>query len=111
MLPMLIAEELDVAWSQVRIQQADDDGARYGPQFAGGSMTTPLNWLPARQAGAGARAMLPAAAAKQWRVPASSLTTGDRMVLPAASARSITSAPLSPLAAKSAAPDPVDVPP
>ena len=62
MLPMLIAEELDVAWSQVKIRQADENQDKYGPQFAGGSMTTPLNWLPARQAGAGARAMIPSVA-------------------------------------------------
>jgi len=105
MLPMLIAEELDVAWSQVKIQQADDDGAKYGPQFAGGSMTTPLNWLPARQAGAGARAMLVAAAAQQWGVPAASLTTADGKVMHAASGRSVTYAALATAAAKMPAPD------
>jgi isoquinoline 1-oxidoreductase beta subunit len=105
MLPMLIAEELDVAWSQVKIAQADDNYEKYGPQFAGGSMTTPLNWLPARQAGAGARAMLIAAAAQQWGVPAASLTTAEGMVKHAASGRSITYAALAPIAAKVAAPD------
>lgn len=105
MLPMLIAEELDVAWSQVKIKQADENQDKYGPQFAGGSMTTPLNWLPARQAGAGARAMLVAAAAQQWGVPAASLTTGEGMVKHAASGRTITYAALAPVAAKMAAPD------
>lgn len=105
MLPMLIAEEFDIAWSQVRIQQADDNAEKYGPQFAGGSMTTPLNWLPARQAGAGARAMLVAAAAQQWGVPAAGLTTAEGSVKHAASGRSITYAALAPIAAKIAAPD------
>lgn len=105
MLPMLIAEELDVAWSQVKIKQADENQDKYGPQFAGGSMTTPLNWLPARQAGAGARAMLVAAAAQQWGVLAASLTTGEGMVKHAASGRTITYAALAPVAAKMAAPD------
>lgn len=105
MLPMLIAEELDVAWSQVKIQQADDNADKYGPQFAGGSMTTPLNWLPARQAGAGARAMLVAAAAQQWGVPVASLTTADGKVMHAASGRSVTYAALAPVAAKMPAPD------
>ena len=88
-LPLIIAEELDCAWSDVDVVQADVDAAKYGAnQFAGGSLSTPMNWMGMRQAGATARAMILAAAAKQLKLPLAELTTADTKVLHAASNRS-----------------------
>ena len=70
MLPMLIAEELEVDWKTVKTEQADLD-AKYGGQTTGGSRAASNNWIPMRQMGAAAREMLISAAAKQWGVPAS----------------------------------------
>jgi isoquinoline 1-oxidoreductase beta subunit len=82
-LPMLIAEELDVDWNRVRVEQLaygyiDTDAGpadKYGAQGAGGSDDIPTGWKDLRQAGAVARWLLLVAASAQWDLPAGRLRT------------------------------------
>jgi isoquinoline 1-oxidoreductase beta subunit len=67
-LPMILAEELDADWSQIRVIAADLDPAKFGDQGTGGSDSVASSWLPLRQAGAAAREMLISAAAEAWEV-------------------------------------------
>ncbi|MCX7283485.1 MAG: molybdopterin-dependent oxidoreductase [Novosphingobium sp.] len=109
MLPMLIAEEMDLAWDQVHIVQTDADEKLYGVQTAGGSTATPRNWLPMRQVGAAAREMLVMAAAARWGVDPATLTTANGAVLQASTGKSATYASLAKDAARQTPPDPAKV--
>jgi isoquinoline 1-oxidoreductase beta subunit len=109
-LPMIIADELDVAWANVRTEYAPLDPALYGRQASGGSMTTPMNYDPMRRAGAAGRQMMITAAAHAWRVPASECSTEAGVVHHRASGRSLTYAALVRRAAHVTPPDLASVP-
>ncbi len=79
-LPMIIAEELDVDWDSIRVEQADWNTA-LERQFSGGSLSIRLNFDAMRRAGASAREMLIAAAANTWQQNASELTTAGGFVI------------------------------
>ncbi len=66
-MPQIIAEELEVDWQQIEVQQGLLD-ARFGAQFAGGSTGIKSNFDALRKAGAGAREMLVEAAARRWNI-------------------------------------------
>ncbi len=74
-MPMIVAEELDVDWKDVVVEQAPLNTDRYTRQFIGGSQAIHQGWTRLRTAGATGRQMLRTAAAGQWKVPVDEITT------------------------------------
>jgi isoquinoline 1-oxidoreductase subunit beta len=103
---VIIAEELDADWNHVVMEQADINPKVYGYQGAGGSTSIPRAWNQLRQAGAGAKAMLIAAAASQWQVDPSQIRATASVLTHAASGKSATYGSLAAAAAKLPVPDP-----
>lgn len=68
-LSMVVADELDADWAQVKVRQAPGDEARFGNQDTDGSRSMRHWYEPMRRCGAAARTMLEQAAAAQWQVP------------------------------------------
>ncbi len=88
-IPMILADELDADWSQIRIEQAPADRA-YGDQVTGGSVSISGAYLTLRQAGAAARAMLVGAAAAAWGVDPAECRTELSQVIHDSSGRRLT---------------------
>ncbi|MDP9502812.1 xanthine dehydrogenase family protein molybdopterin-binding subunit [Pseudomonas protegens] len=70
-LSMVVADELEADWAQVKVKQAPGDEARFGNQDTDGSRSMRHWYEPMRRCGAAARTMLEQAAAEQWQVPLS----------------------------------------
>ncbi|SHK16072.1 xanthine dehydrogenase family protein molybdopterin-binding subunit [Rhodothermus profundi] len=79
-LALLVAEELDADWEQVRVEQAPLD-PRYGNQGTGGSSSVRTRWQELREAGAMARVLLVEAAARRWGVDPARCRTKKGQVL------------------------------
>jgi len=112
-LATLLAEELDADWRQIRVEGAPADNKLYGNaslggiQGTGGSTAMFDSYEPMRRAGAAARAMLVAAAAQQWKVPADGITVSEGVVRHAASKREATFGQLAAAAARQPVPSEV----
>ncbi|MEO2052435.1 MAG: molybdopterin cofactor-binding domain-containing protein [Allomuricauda sp.] len=74
-MPMIVADELDVDWKSVIVEQAPLDTESFSFQFLGGSQAIRRGWNGLRTAGATARQMLKMAAAEEWQVPVDEVTT------------------------------------
>ncbi|MEL7020992.1 MAG: molybdopterin cofactor-binding domain-containing protein, partial [Bacteroidota bacterium] len=79
-MPMIVAEELDVDWEMVIVEQAPFNPISFTRQVAGGSQSIRKGWDALRMTGATARQMLLNAAAKEWNVDASELTTHQGVI-------------------------------
>jgi isoquinoline 1-oxidoreductase beta subunit len=86
--PMVVAEELDADWEKVRVVQANLDNSKYDRQVTGGSGAMPHSWEILRKAGATAKFVLVAAAAKTWNVPADEITVEKGIISHKASGKS-----------------------
>ncbi|WP_420601708.1 molybdopterin cofactor-binding domain-containing protein [Flagellimonas sp.] len=83
-MPMIIAEELDVAWKDVYVEQGILDTENYQRQVAGGSQSIRFGWDALRQTGAKAKHMLVSAAAARWGVDPSECTVNEGVITNAA---------------------------
>jgi isoquinoline 1-oxidoreductase beta subunit len=98
-MPMILADELDIDWSKVTVEQADFYPERFQRQFTGGSQGIRQGWKPLRTAGATARQMLVNAAAKTWSVSPEEITTASGVLYHKSTGKQATYGELASLAA------------
>lgn len=108
-LPMIVAEELDIAWENVLVEQAPFHAENYGRQFTGGSQGIRRAWEGLRMAGASARQMLRQSAAQTWGVAVEEITTSAGTLTHAASGQSAGYGEMAALAAQQEVPETVDL--
>jgi len=108
-MPMIVAEELDIDWKDVIVEQAALNTTIFKRQLAGGSQSIRHGWEALRMAGATGRYMLVAAAAEQWQVPAEEITTDAGKLFHKASDRTLGYGEVASAAAKLTAPEEVSL--
>ncbi|NRB64524.1 MAG: xanthine dehydrogenase family protein molybdopterin-binding subunit, partial [Saprospiraceae bacterium] len=108
-MPMIIAEELDVDWKNVVVEQAGLDSDKYRRQVAGGSQSIRVGWNGLRKAGATARHMLITAAANQLEVPRAELSTENGMITHTNSGQSLSYGDVAAAAGQLPVPEEVDL--
>lgn len=79
-LPAAVADEMEIDWGRVKVEQGEGNAEKYGPQATGGSASIVTMYIPMREAGAAAKAMLIAAAAKTWGISASECVASNHVV-------------------------------
>ena len=108
-MPMIVAEELDVDWDNVIVEQAGLNTEKYTRQLAGGSQSIRHGWESLRMAGATARRMLLEAAAQEWAVPVSELTTAAGVIMHEGSGKEMGYGEIASTAASVAVPEEVEL--
>ncbi|RIV35414.1 xanthine dehydrogenase family protein molybdopterin-binding subunit [Flagellimonas lutimaris] len=108
-MPMIVADELDVDWRDVIVEQAPLNADAFRFQWLGGSQSIRRGWEGLRLAGATARHMLIEAAAKEWQVPFNEITTKGGVVSHKQSNKSAIYGELAAAAAQMQVPEEVQV--
>ncbi len=108
-MPMIVADELDVDWKDVIVEQAPLNTDAFSFQFIGGSQAIRRGWPGLRMAGASARQMLREAAAQTWQVPVEEITTVAGVLHHEASGKSSGYGEMVPAAAQIPVPDEVEL--
>ncbi len=107
-LAMILAEELDADWKNVRVEQANADNA-YGDQMTGGSVSVSTSYNTLRRAGAVARDLMVTAAAQTWGIDKAKCSTEKGMVIHPAAGEQLSYGQLVPVAAALPVPREYDV--
>jgi isoquinoline 1-oxidoreductase beta subunit len=108
-LAMILAEEAEVDFNSVSVEQAETRPDLYEHMGTGGSGSTQENFIPLRRAGATVRELMITAAAQKWKVPKKECEAKQGTVVHEDSGRKATYGELVEAARKLPVPDPAKV--